>query len=159
VSASVGFNQTAQGLVNAYQSPLGKQRLSVGVTMPLSQGGAGDAEVAAARVSQSRSETRLGASRAQVAEQARSAASRFAQAQAALALTAKADTIAARRFEQARLSYARASISLTEYLQAQADKDSQQAQVAQSIRAYWEAYYQMRRIALYDFAAGRPIDR
>jgi outer membrane protein len=157
VSASMGFNQSAPGITDAYQSPLGRQGLRVGVTMPLSQGGAGDADLAAARVAQSRSETSLSASRAQIAEQARSAASRFSQAQANIALTARADSIAARGFELARLSYARGSISLTDYLRAQADKDAEQANVAQSIRAYWEAYYQMRRIALYDFAAGRPI--
>jgi outer membrane protein len=159
VSASVGFNQTAPGLVDAYQSPLGKQRLSVSVSMPLSQGGAGDADVAAGRVSQSRNEVSVSARRALVAEQARSVALRFAQAQATLGIMARTDSIATRQLTQARANYARGSASLTDLLRAQSDKDAQQAQVAESIRAYWLAYYQMRRIALYDFAAGRPIDR
>ena len=53
-SASVGFNQTASVFGQAYQSPLGKQQLQVGVNMPMIQWGAGRADVEAAKADEQR---------------------------------------------------------------------------------------------------------
>jgi outer membrane protein TolC len=43
IQASAGFNQTASVFGDAYQSPLGKQTLTVGLNMPMLQWGAGHA--------------------------------------------------------------------------------------------------------------------
>ena len=49
VPATVGFNQTASAFGAAYQSPLGRQSLTLGVTLPMVQWGAGHSDVEAAK--------------------------------------------------------------------------------------------------------------
>jgi len=40
---------------------------------------------------------------------------------------------------------------------AQAEKDGALAQFVQSLRGYWQAYYRLRRLTLFDFATGQPL--
>jgi outer membrane protein TolC len=40
---------------------------------------------------------------------------------------------------------------------AQNEKDQAKTQYVQALRQYWQAYYQLRRLTLYDFETGRPI--
>src|SRR5205085_6386356 len=54
VQASAGFNQTAPTIGPAYQSPLGKQTLTVGVNLPMLQWGAGHADLEQAKANDER---------------------------------------------------------------------------------------------------------
>ena len=42
---------------------------------------------------------------------------------------------------------------------AQTEKDQALAQFVQALRGYWEAYYRLRRLTLFDFETGQPIRR
>lgn len=157
VSAQVGFNQTAGAFGDAYQELLGKQRLQVGVSMPLMQWGGGRAAVQAARLDEARAHA-MGKERlAAVAEDARFAALALAQAGRMLAISAKADTVAAKRFEVAKNRYVIGKIGIGELYIAQSEKDMALREYVQALRGYWAAHYRLRRLTLYDFAAGREI--
>jgi outer membrane protein TolC len=153
----VGFNQTAPAFFDAYQSPLGTQRVGISVSMPLLQGGAGRDNMEAGRASLAQAETMAREQRAQLAEQARFAALGFMQSQSGVAIAATADSVAALRFGVTKAQYERGISSLTDLLLAQNDKDAALSSSAQALRAYWVAYYQVRRITLYDFATNRPL--
>jgi outer membrane protein TolC len=158
LSASMGFNQSGSAFADAYRSPLVRQRVSLGVELPLVQWGAGNADIQAGRASLSRVEVTTRARRAELAEEARFAALRLAQTRSALDLAVKVDSVAARRFTLARIQYDRGGLTLTDLFAAQTDKDAAREGSAQALRAYWEAWYQLRRITLFDFERQRPID-
>jgi outer membrane protein TolC len=151
INASVGFNQTASAFGQSYQSPLGKQSLTVGVNMPVFQWGAGGAEVAAARAEAERTQANNKQSRELLMENARFAALQLQQAQRAIIVNAKADTVAEKQFDVARNRYIIGKISNTDLYQAQNDKDGAVLSYVQSLQTYWTAFYQLRRITLYDF--------
>jgi len=157
LQAQVGFNQTANAFGEAYQSPLGKQRLQVGVSMPLLQWGGGRADVQAARAEESRSATTARARREALEEDARFAALQLVQAGRMLTISAKADTVAAKRFEVAKNRYVIGKIGIGELYIAQQEKDAALQQYVQALRGYWAAHYRLRRVTLYDFEAGRAI--
>ncbi len=157
VSATLGFNQTAPGFLGAYQSPLGTQQLGVSVSMPLLQGGAGKANVEASRATFAQTETVAREQRAELADTARFDALGFMQSRSGLSIAAKADSVAARRFELAVAQYERGISTLTDLLQAQRDKDAAVLSSAQALRAYWVSYYQLRRVTLFDFVGNKPI--
>jgi outer membrane protein len=157
VTAEVGLNQTADAFGAAYQSPLDQQRLVVGVSMPLLQWGGGRAEVQAAKAEESRVATTAKARRDEIAEQARFAALHLAQAQRMLVISAKADTVAAKRFEVSKNRYVIGKIGMSDLYIAQNEKDQALVAYVQALRGYWTAYYRLRRLTLYDFAAGREI--
>ena len=94
VAASVGFNQTASAFGQSYQSPLGRQQVSVGVNLPMVQWGAGRAAVEAAKSTNQRAIISNKIRRDALAEDARFSALQLQQAQRTVLLAAKADTVA-----------------------------------------------------------------
>jgi outer membrane protein TolC len=157
IEAEVGFNQTANAFGPAYQSLLDRQKLVVGVSVPLFQWGGGRAEVAAAKAEEARVATIAKARRDEIAEEARFAALHLEQARRMLAISAKADTVAAKRFEVSKNRYVIGKIGMSDLYIAQNEKDQALLAYVQALRGYWAAYYRLRRLTLYDFAVGRDI--
>jgi len=157
LQASVGFNQTANAFGQAYQSPLGKQSLSLGVNMPMMQWGAGRASVEAAKADEERVFANNKARRDALVEDARFSVLQLQQAQRNLLLAAKADTVSEKQFEVARNRYIIGKISNTDLYNAQNDKDAAVLAYVQALRSYWTSYYHLRRATLYDFATKREL--
>jgi outer membrane protein TolC len=157
LQASAGFNQTGSALGQAYESPLGKQSLTVGVNLPILQWGAGSAEVASARADVERTRANNRQRRDVVEEDARFSALQLDQARRNIFLAAKADTVAAKQFEVARNRYTTGRISATDLYNAQDQKDAALLSYVQSLRSYWSAYYHLRRVTLFDFATNARL--
>ncbi|HEU5186418.1 MAG TPA: TolC family protein [Gemmatimonadaceae bacterium] len=157
VSASAGFNQTAPVFDDAYRSLLDRQRLTVEVAMPLVQWGGRRAEIQAARAEQDRVGALARETRASVEQDARFAALALPLARRQLATSAKADTVAAKRFDVAKNRYIIGRIDIGDLYIAQSEKDAALLSYVEALRNYWLAYYRLRRLTLYDFEAGRPL--
>jgi outer membrane protein TolC len=157
VSGEVGFNQTAPHLARAYQSPLGKQRLVVGVNLPMLQWGAGHADVEEAKAI----EQRVGANNRirhdALAEDARFSVLQLEQARRNVTLAAKADTVAERQFEVARNRYVIGKITNEALYLAQGEKDAAVLANVQALRNYWITYYHLRRVTLFDFEKNQEL--
>ncbi|HWJ12211.1 MAG TPA: TolC family protein [Gemmatimonadaceae bacterium] len=157
ISATFGFNQTAPVFSEAYQSPLGRQALSVGVNLPMMQWGAGHADVQAAKADDQRVSTNNRMRTDALVEDARFAALQLQQAQRNVLLAAKADTVSVKQFEVARNRYIVGKISNTDLYNAQTDKDNSIVAHVQALRNYWTSFYRLRRVTLYDFVAKREM--
>ena len=157
IRATVGFNQTASAFGAAYQSPLGRQSLTVGLDMPMIQWGAGRADVQAARADDRRVAANNKSRREALMEDARFAALQLQQAQRNVLLAAKADTVSAKQFEVARNRYTVGKVSNTDLYNAQSDKDASVLAHVQALRNYWTAYYHLRRVTLYDFTTRQEM--
>jgi outer membrane protein len=152
ILASAGFNQTAPVFGEAYQSPLGKQTLTVGVILPMMQWGAGRADLEEAKANEQRVAANNKGRRDFLVEDARFSALQLQQAQRNVLISAKADTVAEKQFEVARNRYIIGKISNTDLYNAQNEKDAAVLAYVQALRSYWTAYYHLRRVTLYDFA-------
>jgi outer membrane protein TolC len=151
ISASVGFNQTASVFGEAYQSPLGKQRLQVGVSMPMMQWGAGKADLEVAKAGEQQANANNKARRDALVEDARFSVLELQKAQRNVIIAFKADTVAAKQFEVARNRYSIGKIAILDLFTAQNEKDNAVIGRVQALRNYWTAYYHLRRVTLYDF--------
>jgi len=127
------------------------------VNVPLFQWGARGAEVQAAVSDQKRVDATSKASREQVAQDAHFAALQLTQASRNVALSAKADTAAQKRFEVAYNRYVIGRIGIDNLYIAQNEKDQAVQQYLQALRSYWLSYYRLRQVTLFDFEAGAPI--
>ena len=157
IRATLGFNQTASAFGAAYQSPMGRQSLTVGLNMPMIQWGAGRADVQAARADDQRVAANSKSRREVLTEDARFSALQLQQAQRNVLLAAKADTVSAKQFEVARNRYTVGKVSNTDLYNAQNDKDASVLAHVQALRNYWTAYYHLRRVTLYDFATKQEL--
>jgi outer membrane protein TolC len=157
INASVGFNQSAPGFSQSYQSPLARQTLNMVVNLPMLQWGAGRADVQEATSIERRTAANNRAQREALMEDARFSALALQQAQRNLVIAAKADTVAAKQFEVARNRYSIGKISNTDLYNAQNEKDAAVLANVQALRSYWTAYYRLRRVTLYDFAMKKEL--
>jgi outer membrane protein TolC len=157
IQASFGYNATAPEASQAYQNLLEARQLTVSVQVPLWQWGARGEGVRAAQSEHERTRNLGEAALDQTAYEARFAALQLSQARRTVALSAKADTVAGKRFEVAYNRYVIGRITIDNLYIAQNEKDQALTQFVQALRGYWRAYYELRRATLYDFEVGRPI--
>jgi outer membrane protein TolC len=157
VTASYGFNATAPNASEVYSNLLNAQQLAVSVSLPLWQWGAHSEGVQAAKADQERTTSLAQATLQQTAQDAYFAALQLSQARRNLALSLKADTVAGKRFEVALNRYIIGRIAIDNLYLAQSEKDQAVNQAVQSLRGYWQAYFRLRRMTLFDFEKGEPI--
>jgi outer membrane protein TolC len=157
IQATVGYNQTSSAFGAAYQSPLGRESLTLGVMLPMIQWGAGRSDVEAAKADNRRVATNNKTRRDQISEDARFSVLQLQQAQRNVVLAAKADTVSIKQFEVARNRYTTGKISNTDLYNAQSDKDNSLILHVLALRNYWLAYYHLRRATLYDFATKQEL--
>ena len=157
LQASIGFNATASDVGLAYQNLLQARQATVSVELPLFTWGSGSNAVKAAE-SDREQVANLGHSTIeQAAQSARFAALQLPLARRNLALSAKADTVAAKRFEVAYNRYVIGRIAIDNLYLAQSEKDQASVQYLQALRGYWLAHYRLRALTLYDFQTGKQI--
>lgn len=157
LSASYGYNATANRAPDVYKNLLDAQQLSVQMQIPVFQWGAHSAQVEAAAADREAARNSAETARRQLEQNAHFAALQLGQARRSLALAAKADTVAAKRFDVAYNRYGVSKIAIDNLFIAQQEKDQALAAFVQALRAYWIAYFQLRRTTLYDFETGAPI--
>ena len=157
VTASVGFNQTADAMNLAYQDLLQSQRFQLGVEFPLLQWGGHRAGIQAAKAEQKRVQATGAVAREQLVQEAHFAALQLSQARRNVDIADKADTVAATRFEVAYNRYVIGRIGVDNLYIAQNEKDNAVNQYMQALKGYWGAYYRLRQVTLYDFEAGIAI--
>jgi outer membrane protein TolC len=157
VVASYGVNQTSPELANAYKSPLEAQAFSLSINTPLVLWGAHSADVQAAQADRERIASNSAIQRAQAGQNALFAALGLGQSRRVLIISAKADTVGAKRYEVAYNRYVIGRIGFDVLYLAQQEKDAALQAYVSALRAYWQAYYQLRLQTLYDFEKGSPI--
>jgi outer membrane protein TolC len=158
LQASYGFNATAADLNGVYNDLLDRQQLTLSVELPLVQWGARSAEINAAQAALDAANYQAQTTHDQTAHDARFAALQQSLARRSLGLSAKGDTVAQKRFEVAYNRYVIGRITIDNLYLAQREKDQARQQYVRALRGFWEAYYQLRRVTLYDFEQNRPID-
>ncbi len=157
VQASYGFNATGSEASAAYRNLLEARQFTLAVEIPLIQWGARKEGIQAAQADRERVQSEAQSTREQTAQEAHFAALQLLQARRNLVLSAKADTVAGRRFEVAYNRYVIGRIAIDNLYIAQSEKDAALSQYVQALRGYWVAHYTLRRVTLYDFEADTPI--
>ena len=128
------------------------------VSMPVFQWGGGRADVEAARMDEARITANTRARREKLEEDARFAALQLTQSRRMVLLSAKADTVANKRFDVAKNRYIIGKIGISDLYIAQNEKDQALTAYVQALRQYWTNYYNLRRVTLFDFEKGKVID-
>ena len=157
LQASYGLNQTAPAMRLAYQNLLEARQFSLSVQLPLWQWGAHSAGVQAAEADRAATTEQSAATLDQLALDAKFAALQLAQARRNVVLLTVADSVAGKRFDVAYQRYVIGKITIDNLYIAQQEKDLALVQVVGGLRDYWVAYYNLRRITLFDFVTGQPI--
>jgi outer membrane protein TolC len=157
LNASYGYNATGIAMNEVYRDLQQAQRFSLNVQMPVFGWGARSADLQAARAELRRVTAVGGVTREQARQDAHFAALQVSLARRQLAIGAKADTVAQKRFEVAYNRYVIGRIDVDQLYLAQNEKDQALLAYVQALRGYWQAHYRLRRVTLYDFERGQGI--
>ena len=157
LQASYGYNATGIAMNDVYRDLQQAQRFQLNVQVPVFGWGARTADVQAARAELRRVEAVGGVAREQARQEAHFAALNVSLARRQLAIAAKADTVAQKRFEVSYNRYGIGRIDVDQLYLAQNEKDQALLAYVQALRGYWQAHYRLRRVTLYDFEKGIGI--
>ena len=151
MNISYGLNQTGTTFDASTKNPLESQFAGINFTIPLATMGVN-------RAQQKSAQYNLEALREQninnlnnLEQEVFASALQFQQLKSSLEISAKADTIAQKRYEVARNRYRIGTVDITNLLIAQNEKDQALITYVSTLRDFWVAFFRLRRLTLYDF--------
>lgn len=151
LTASMGYNQRAPLLNDAYNNLLEQRQFSVNFSIPILRWGAGSSAVDAAIADQKRTEVSVGQQRHDFEQEVLYQAALLNLLRKQVVVAAKSDTIAQRRFDVAKDRYLIGKIDIPNLFLAQSEKDNARRANTQTLWDYWSTYFRVRRLTLYDF--------
>lgn len=158
VVASYGLTQQGPTLPDAYRSPLDQLSARLGITIPILDWGRGKGLVRMAKSNLELVESQVETALIEFKQELFLLVMRYALQADQLALAAKADTIALNRYAIAKQRYMVGKIDVLDLDRAQADRDDARARYLSTMQAYWQLYYELRRLTLHDPETGRPLE-
>ena len=154
LTASVGFNQVAESLRDAYSHPMQQELVSVSVSIPLIDWGVRKGKYNMARNNLNVVRTSARQSEISIEEEVIMAVSDFnmqqdlvASAEEALDLSIMAYNETRQRFIIGRADINSLTLSLNRQQEAQRNYIS-------ALQSYWQNYYKIRKLTLHDFSTG-----
>ncbi|HDR04778.1 MAG TPA: TolC family protein [Candidatus Marinimicrobia bacterium] len=157
LSASAGFDQTAQTFPNLFRNLLNQQRLTLRLNMPLWNAGERKARILENLAMEKAADIHARYDEALYDQQIRHYIRELLRLQKQLEVAARADTIAIRRFDVARNRYLIGKVNITSLLLAQESQNSARKNYYTSLQLLWLSYYDLKRSALWDFELNKPI--
>lgn len=154
---SYGLNQTAPTLSEAYKDHLNAKQVNIGYSIPLVGWGKNRNEVASSKQNLEAVQAQLDYNRKNFDIDVENTVNQFRQLQTTLFIAAKSDTIAQKRYDVARNRYLLGKINITDLGLAQDAKDKALIDYTRMLQQYWVAFYNLRRMTLYDFQKGEKI--
>ncbi|RNC83321.1 MAG: TolC family protein [Balneola sp.] len=155
--ADFGLNQTSTEFSELYEDPQNRQFFTLSFQIPLFNWGKNLAEIRSARNLQQETANTIAYDKLRFELSVQSTVREFPQLRDQVELARISDDIAARRYDVAKNRYLIGRIDVTDLFIAQNQKDSSRRSYVQSLRSYWEGYYNLRRLTLYDFESDLPI--
>ncbi|MEO0471500.1 MAG: TolC family protein [Bacteroidota bacterium] len=157
LQASLGFARGSEVLSEIYSNPQQEQNVSLQLAIPILDWGRRKANVRQAKLIQENVSRSIAQENVAFDNDIRSLVSAFQQLQQSIPLSKEGREIALRRFAISKDRYLMGDISTTDLTIAIAAKDQAQRAYVFALRNYWQTYYQLRQLTLYDFINNQNI--
>ena len=160
MSASYGLNKVAYEFSNAYAPSgfSGQEGVSLGITIPILDWSQARDRYRYAQSQLEVVETQMQQSETDFRQNIYLQVMKFNMQEDQLRIAAKADTIAQKGYEVSKQRYLIGKVSVTDLNIADADKDAAKRDYMTKLQTYWNFYYVVRRLTLFDFLANKPLD-
>jgi len=149
--AQFGLSQTADGLGGVYQEPNNNQRVEVGIQVPILDWGLGKGQYRMAQSAEEVVKTNVQQSQIDFDENIFLQVMQFNLQDDQVAIAFKADTIADLRYEVTKQRFLIGKIDVLDLNVALEEKDVARRGYVQALRNFWDYYYALRGLTLYDW--------
>lgn len=158
INASFGLTQTSDYFRNVYLNPLDNENVSVGITIPILDWGQAKGRIKMAESNLELVRTSVEQSRMDFEQNIFLKVMQFNMQKNQLKIAAKADTVAQKRFDVTQKRYMIGKVNdVLELNNAQIDNDNARMGYYSALKTYWNSYFEMRRLTLFDFRDKRKI--
>lgn len=154
-----GLSQTGTTVAEAYQEPLDQQRVSIGISLPVLDWGKGRGKVKVARSRQDLIEIQVQQERNDLEMNVRKLVMQFNLQFERVGIALKTDVTARRRYDVARKLYLLGKSSVLDLNASISEKDRASRNFLSALSTYWNLYYMLRSLTLFDFEHKRKITR
>ena len=153
-----GLTQRAITLEEAYINPLDQQQFTVGFQVPIVDWGKAHAQIKMAMSNQELVKTSVEQSQADFQQDIFIKVTTFNMQKQQLTIAAKSDTVAIKSFDIAKYRFLIGKIDIESLSLAQRSKETAHNSFYAALRTFWESYFEIRKITLYDFENDRLLD-
>ncbi len=159
LNASFGLNQSGNTLPGAYTQPTNSQILGLSFIIPILDWGVGKSRVKMAESNQELVMTSIEQERIDFEQNIFLTVMQFNMQKNKLYIAAKSDTVAQKRYDVTQKRYLIGKVNdILDLNQAQIDNDNSKKDYYRSLRNYWQNYYELRKLTLYDFQNNLKIN-
>jgi len=156
--AAYGLAQSAPLFSDIYQNPLDQQQLVLGVQIPILDWGVAKGKIKMAESYQELVRTNVEQAIIDFEQEIYLKTLHFNMLIQQLNIAAKADTIGMKRYEVTKQRFLIGRIDIIPLNLAQEAKDMATQSYINALRAYWTAYYEIRRLTHYDFLNNKNLE-
>jgi outer membrane protein TolC len=151
LNASFGLNKAGNTLGDAYSDPNNQQRVNVSIGVPIIDWGRSKSRVKIALANQQLEQYLVDQEIQNFEQEIATLVSRFEVLRLQAEITKKSDEVAKERYDVAQNRYLNGLIDITNLNIALKEKDEAKGSFISALRAFWTAYFDLRRLTLYDF--------
>lgn len=159
VFGQFGLTQTSSMLDDAYKDPLDQERFRVGLTVPIADWGKTKAQVEIAKSNFQLEQMNVEQERINFDREVILKVQQFSLQRKQVLLGLKAFEVAQKRLFITRQRYLIGKIEIVELNIAIREEDEARRSYISSLRNYWLAHYELRRLTMYDFENDKPLIR
>jgi outer membrane protein TolC len=156
--ASYGLTQQAIDIPSTYKSPLDQQVVRFGLTIPILDWGLGKGKVKMAQSSREVIRTTVQQSLTDFEQDVFLKVMQFNRQDDQVMLASKADTISRNRYNVTKERFLIGKIDVLDLNVAQTERDAAKQKYINTLSNFWQFYYNMRRLTLFDFEKQKPLE-
>jgi len=157
--ALYGLSKNADDLGEVYVDPEDQQRLRVGFEIPILDWGLGRGRYRMAQSAEEVVKTNVVQSRSDFEQQVFLQVMQFNLQDDQLLIASKSDTIADKRYEVTKQRFLIGKIDVLELNDALEAKDVARRGYVQALRNYWDYFYSLRILTLYDWIRDEKLEQ
>ena len=151
LTANLGFSNRGQTVGELYRQPQNQELFTIEFSMPILDWGRAQSSLKTAQANQQLTQYTIEQDKQNFRQAIYTQVTLFDMLKDQLSLTQRADSIAAEKYQIARERYVLGDLSITDLSIAFAEKDQARRDFIGALRDYWTAFYELRRLTLYDF--------
>lgn len=157
LTAAFGLNNSGDVAGDVYQDPLRQQRINVGFNVPVLDWGRNRARMHTAMANQKLNDYVIAQDEVTFDQEIVTQVAQFEVLLSQIEITKKSDEVAQERYLVSQNRYLIGKIDITNLNIALTEKDAAKRSYVSALRAFWNAYYTLRRLTLYDFSKNQLL--
>ena len=151
LAASFGLNNSGGQLSDVYQDPNNQQTVSLNLTVPILDWGRQKSRIKTAQANQQLIQYQINQEKVNFEQQIITHVKTFDMLREQVKVRQKSDDIESRKYEISKQLFLIGKIDITTLNIALRDKDAAKRNYITSLQEFWEAYFRLRMLSLYDF--------